>query len=205
MFKYIHILSYYKLFLYFTLCLSVMLDTLSCSYTSISFLTTSCSFTYFVFKCSVGQSLKFIYIHVLSYYKLFIYILCVCSVFHVHLHSFPFLLQAVHLLYFLSVMLVHLHSYFLTTSCSLCLSVWTVAQVHLHSCPFLLQAVPLLYFVSKCNVGYSLMFIFIHIISYYKLFLYFSLCLRVMLDSLSRSLTFISFLTTSCSFTLLCV
>jgi hypothetical protein len=41
----IHILSYYKLFLQFNLCLSVMLDSLSCSFTSISFLTTSCSFT----------------------------------------------------------------------------------------------------------------------------------------------------------------
>ena len=32
----IHIFSYYKLFLYFNLCLSVMLDSLSCSFTSIS-------------------------------------------------------------------------------------------------------------------------------------------------------------------------
>ena len=39
MFIYIHILSYYRLFLYFNLCLSVMLDSLSCSFTSISFLT----------------------------------------------------------------------------------------------------------------------------------------------------------------------
>jgi hypothetical protein len=39
MFIYIHILSYYKLFLYFNLCLSVKLDSLSCSFTSISFLT----------------------------------------------------------------------------------------------------------------------------------------------------------------------
>ena len=43
--------------------------------------------------------------------------------------------------------------------------------------------------------GYSLMFFYIHIISYYKLFLYFSLCLSVMLDSLSCTFTFISFLT----------
>jgi hypothetical protein len=43
---YIYILSYYKLFLYFNLCLSVMLGSLSFSFTSISFLTTSCSFTY---------------------------------------------------------------------------------------------------------------------------------------------------------------
>jgi hypothetical protein len=45
MFIYIHILSYYKLFLYFNLCLSVMLD---------------------------DQYLMFIYIHILSYYKLFL-------------------------------------------------------------------------------------------------------------------------------------
>jgi hypothetical protein len=42
---YIHILSYYKLFLYLNLCPSVMLDSLSFSFTSIFFLTTSCSFT----------------------------------------------------------------------------------------------------------------------------------------------------------------
>ena len=44
MFIYIHILYYYKLFLYFNLCLSKMLDSLLCSFTSISFITTSCSF-----------------------------------------------------------------------------------------------------------------------------------------------------------------
>jgi hypothetical protein len=43
------------------------------------------------------------------------------------------------------------------------------------------------------------MFLYIHILSYYKLFLYFSLCLNVMLDGLSCSCTFVSFLTTSCS------
>jgi hypothetical protein len=37
-----------------SLCLSVMLDCLSCSFTSISFLTTSCSFTLIVSKCNVG-------------------------------------------------------------------------------------------------------------------------------------------------------
>ena len=133
MFIYIHIISYYKLFLYYTLCLSVMLDTLSCSY-----------------------------------------------IFH-------FLLQAVPLL-------------------TLCLSVMLdTLNVHIHPHSVLLQAVPLLYFVSKCNVGYSLMFIYIHIISYYKLFLYYTLCLSVMLDTLSCSYTSTFFLTTSCSFTLLCV
>ena len=53
MFIYIYILSYYKLFLYFNLCLSVKLD--------------------FVSKCKVGESLMFIYIYILSYYKLFLY------------------------------------------------------------------------------------------------------------------------------------
>ena len=33
------------MFIYFNLCLSVMLDSLSCSFTSISFLTTNCFFT----------------------------------------------------------------------------------------------------------------------------------------------------------------
>ena len=44
MFIYIHILSYYKLFLFLNVCPSIMLDSLSCSFTSIFFLTTSCSF-----------------------------------------------------------------------------------------------------------------------------------------------------------------
>jgi len=49
-----------------------------------------------------------------------------------------------------------------------------------------------------------IIFIYIHIHSDYKLFPYFNVCLRVVLDSLSCSFTFISFLTTSCSFTLIC-
>jgi hypothetical protein len=128
-----------------------------------SFLLQAVPLLFFVSKCNVGYSLMFIYIHIISYYKLFLYFtLC------------------------LSVMLD-------TLSCS-----YTPY-------PFLLQAVPLLYFVSNCNVGYSLMFIYIHILSYYKLFLYFTLCLSVMLDTLSSSFTSISFLTTSCSFTLVYV
>jgi hypothetical protein len=86
--------------------------------------------------------------------------------------------------------------------------------------------------VSGCNVGQSLWFVYIHILSYYKLFLYFNVsgCWQslmfvyihiifsynrlflylnlwpsVMLDSLSSSFTSISFLTTSCFFTLICV
>jgi hypothetical protein len=43
---YIYIRSYYKLFLYFNLCLS---------------------------KCNVGYSLMSIYIYIRSYYKLFLY------------------------------------------------------------------------------------------------------------------------------------
>ena len=154
MFIYIHILSYYKLFLYFTLCLSVMLDTLSCSH---PYLLQAVPLLYFVSKCNVGYSLMFIYIQLFLYFTL-------C----------------------LSVMLD-------TLSCS-----YT-------SISFLTTSCPLLYFVSKCNVGYSLMFIYIHILSYYKLFLYFTLCLSVMLDTLSCSYTSTFFLTTSCSFTLLCV
>jgi hypothetical protein len=50
-----------------------------------------------------------------------------------------------------------------------------------------------LYFISKCNIGQSLMFIYIHIISYYKLFLYFNMCLSVKSNSLLCSFT--SFLT----------
>jgi len=45
MFIYINILPYCNLFLYFNVCLSVMLDSLSCSFTSISYLTAICSFT----------------------------------------------------------------------------------------------------------------------------------------------------------------
>ena len=57
----------------------------------------------------------------------------------------------------------------------------------------------------ECNARLSLMFIYIYILSYYKLFLYFNLCLSVMSDSLPCSFTSISFLITSCSFTLICV
>jgi hypothetical protein len=75
MFINIHIFSYYKLFLYLNFYLSVMLDILSFSFTSISFLTTSCSLTLsYVYMCKVGQSLMFIYIHIFSYYKLFLYL-----------------------------------------------------------------------------------------------------------------------------------
>jgi hypothetical protein len=65
---------YYKLFLYCYLCLSVQLGSLSCSFTSMSFLTTSCSFT---FIC------VYVYNWIVS---------------HVHLHPCPFLLPAVLLL-----------------------------------------------------------------------------------------------------------
>jgi hypothetical protein len=42
-------------------------------------------------------------------------------------------------------------------------------------------------------IGFSLVFIYIHILPYYKLFLYFNFCVNVMLDSLSCSFTSISF------------
>ena len=51
----------------------------------------------------------------------------------------------------------------------------------------------------------SLMFIYIDILSYYKLLLYINLYLSVKLDSLWWSFISISFLTTSCSFTLICI
>jgi hypothetical protein len=131
MFNYIHILSYFKLFLSFHLCISVM-DILSCSIISISFFTSSCSFTL------------------------------------------------------------------------ICTQVWWIVyHVHLHLYSFLLQTVPFLSFVYKCD-GYSIMFNYIHILSYFKLFIYLNLYTSVM-DSLSCSFTSISFLTTSCSFTLICV
>ena len=60
MFIYIYILSYYKLFLYFNLCLSVMLDSHSCLFTSISVLTTS--FLYFnLFLSVMVDSLLFLF------------------------------------------------------------------------------------------------------------------------------------------------
>ena len=162
MFIYIHILSYYKLFLYLNLHLSVMLDSLSYSFTSISFLTTSCSLALSsVYMCKVGQFLMFIYIHIFSYYKLFLYL-------NVYLS-----------LMFDSISCSFAPISFLTTSCLLPLS-----------------------YVDMCNVGQSLMFINIHILSYYKLFIYLNLCLSVMLYSLSCLFASISFFATSCSLTL---
>jgi len=49
--------------------------------------------------------------------------------------------------------------------------------------------------VSKCSVGQSLMFIYIHILSYYKLFHYFNLCLSVKLNSVSCWFTSVSCVT----------
>ena len=148
MFIYIHILSVYKLFLYFNLYLSVMLDSLLYSFTSTSFLTTSCSFTLICVQVH-RWIVSHVHFHPYSYYKLFLYFnMC------------------------LSVMLDSLQ-------CSLTL------------------------IVSKCNIGESLVFIYIYILSCYKLFLYFNLYLSVMLDSLLCSFTSIPFLTTSCSFTLI--
>ena len=129
----------------------------------------------------------FIYIHIISYYKLFLYFYLCLSVMLDSLSCY-----------------IHIISYYkLFLYFTLCHVGYSLMFIYIHY--FLLQAVPLLYFVSKCNVRYSLMFIYIHIISYYKLFLYYTLCLSVMLDTLSCSYTSISFLTTSCSFTLLCV
>ena len=105
MFIYIHICSYYKLFFYLNFYLSAMLDSLSCSFTSISFLTTSCSLTLsYVYMCNVGQSVMFIYTHIPFDYKLFLY--------------FNFCLNV--MLYSLSCSFASIS--FLTTSCSLALS-----------------------------------------------------------------------------------
>ena len=63
---------------------------------------------------------------------------------------------------------------------------------------------PLHEFVSKCKVGVS----HVHLHPYHFLLQavpLLNLCLSVMLDNLSCSSTSISFLTTSCSFTLICV
>jgi len=75
MFIYIYILSYYNLFLYFILCLSVMLDSVSCLFTSISFLTTSCSFTLcpsvmldiYSLPCSFTSKLSILNEHIFKY------------------------------------------------------------------------------------------------------------------------------------------
>ena len=62
----------------------------------------------------------------------------------------------------------------------------------------------LLYFSLCLSVMLdSLSYSFTPISSYYKLLLYFNVYLSVMLDSLSYSFTPISFLTTSCYFTLM--
>ena len=49
------------------------------------------------------------------------------------------------------------------------------------------------------------MYIYIHTLYYYKLFLYFNLCLNILLNILSYSFTSTSFISTSCSFTLICI
>ena len=76
---------------YFNLFLNVKLDSLSCSFTSISFLTTSCFFT-----------LICIYIHILSYYKLFLY-------FNRHLHPYPLIFLLIN--YILTCNFIEWHPY----------------------------------------------------------------------------------------------
>ena len=120
---------------------------------------------------------------------------------HVHLHLYPILLQAN---LCLSVMLDCLTCSFtsisyLTTSCLIC-----VLRVMLDclSCSFTSISYLTTSYSNlclKCNVGLSHMFIYIYILSNYKLF---NLCLSVMLDCLTCSFTSISYLTTSC---LICV
>ena len=64
----------------------------------------------------------------------------------------------------------------------------------------------------KCRIAIQVLYLYIDPavtmkcrIAIQVLFLYIDLCLSVKLTSLSRSFTSISFLTTSCSFTLICV
>ena len=59
-----------------------------------------------------------------------------------------------------------------------------------------------LFNLCLCNVGLSHMFIYIYILSYYKLF---NLCLSVMLDCLTCSFTSISYLTLCLSVMLDCL
>ena len=80
MFIYIHTLSYYKLFLYFNLCLGVILDHFSCSFTSIYIYILSCYKLFLYFNLCLGVildhfscSFTSIYIYILSCYKLFLY------------------------------------------------------------------------------------------------------------------------------------
>ena len=129
MFIYIHIRSYYMLFLDFSLFLRVMLCSLSCLFTSISVLITCCSFTLTCFLewCWI---VSHVYLHPYrSYYMLFL----------------DFNL-------FLRVMLDSLSCLFtsisvLITCCSFtltCFLEWccVVSHVYLHPYLFLLHAVP---------------------------------------------------------------
>jgi hypothetical protein len=130
MFIYIHHMSYCKLFLYFNLCLSVMLDSFSCSFTSITFLTASC--------CkSTWETIQ--------------------------------------------------HYTYKQINVKQQLAVRNVMEVNEHK---RLSNITLRHKLKYRN---SLQF------------LYFNLCLSVMLDSLSCSFTSITFLTASCFFTLICV
>jgi hypothetical protein len=77
MFIYIYILSYYKLFLYFNLCLSVMLDSLSYSFTLICVLSVildnlSCSFKSisFLLQDTKHGQISFIFFIKCTLYKL---------------------------------------------------------------------------------------------------------------------------------------
>ena len=73
MFIYIHILSYYKLFLYFNLCLSLMLNSLIFIYIHIL-----SYYKLFLYFHILSYYKLFLYFHILSYYKLFLYFnLCV--------------------------------------------------------------------------------------------------------------------------------
>ena len=131
MFIYIHIRSYYMLFLYFNLFLRVMLDSLSCLFTSISVLITCCSFalTYFLEWCWIVSHVYFI--HIRSYYMLFLFFNLFLIV----------MLDSLSCLFTSISVLITCCSFTLTCFLEWC---WIVSHVYLHPYPFLLHAVPLL-------------------------------------------------------------
>jgi hypothetical protein len=136
--------------LYLNLCPSVLLDSLSCSFISISFLTTSCSFTLICVQ---------VYCWIVS-----------------------------------------------RTTCSKkgygCKWTWETIQQYTWT---QIKVKEQLVVRNHVDVNEHERLFYIYTLSYYKLFLYFNLCSSLLLDSLSCSFTSTSFLTTSCSFTLICV
>ena len=137
-----------------------MLDTLSCSYTSISFLTTSCSLRgYFVTKCNVDLFLQ-----------------------------------------------LYTSIFFLTTSCSFRITLCLSVMLDTLSCSYTSTSKGDKHVINEELSYYNAVGLFKSFDGgYLRERVFFTLCLSVMLDTLSCSYTSTFFLTTSCSFTLLCV